>query len=262
MSISVQQVARAMYSDEAWEKNLGVINDKVRHHQRDALIAHLLQNPLLQSWGIQDADGLFDFFLIDVQMGACMETSRIKQAISSGMQAFVNRCLLNLEAGISPSDLPDRNQMGMDEKLPRQGEANRKVFLILKTGWNPNGVMIDLHFSAIWKEITQNDITSASTERAFRNYAKQLNEVSQLEIVGMYHDGDTGFTHIFGRSHAAPFQYYYRTLNTPTPPFQWSAWDKVQVDIRGTEEGENSGVHLVPIVWKSRLFLFWPRIYG
>ena len=258
MSISVQQVARAMYSDEAWEKNLGVIHNKLRHHQRDALIAHLLQNPLLQSWGIKDADGLFDFFLIDVQMGACMETSRIKQAISS-VQAFVNRCLLNLETGISPSDLPDRNQWEWMKNY-RVWEANRKVFLYpenwLEPEWRDDRSPF---FRDLEGEITQNDITSAGTEQAFRNYVKQLNEVSQLEIVGMYNDGDTGFTHIFGRSHAAPYQYYYRTLNTPAPPFQWSAWDKVQVDIRGTEEGENSGVHLVPIVWKSRLFLFWPE---
>ena len=42
-------------------------------------------------------NSLFEYFLIDVQMDACMDTTRIVQAISS-VQLFINRCLLNLES--------------------------------------------------------------------------------------------------------------------------------------------------------------------
>ncbi len=54
--------------------------------------------------GITDTNGLFDYFLIDVEMSSCMGTSRIKQAISS-VQLFVRRCLMNLEKEVDPSCL-------------------------------------------------------------------------------------------------------------------------------------------------------------
>ena len=43
-----------------------------------------------------DVDGLFDYFLIDVQMSSCQMTSRIVQAYIA-VQIFVERCLMNLE---------------------------------------------------------------------------------------------------------------------------------------------------------------------
>jgi hypothetical protein len=56
--------------------------------QQDALVPFLvLQKPLVK-WGVVDADSLFEFFLIDVQIGVCLQTSRIKQAIST-VQLFV-----------------------------------------------------------------------------------------------------------------------------------------------------------------------------
>ena len=81
-----------------------------------------------------DADSLFEFFLIDVQMDACMQTSRIKQAIST-VQLFVQRCLLGLEdrmhVGIQigvPADALSRSRWEWMQKY-RVWEANRKVFL-------------------------------------------------------------------------------------------------------------------------------------
>lgn len=38
--------------------------------QKQALISYLLVQPELQAWPVVDADSLFEFFLIDVQMGA------------------------------------------------------------------------------------------------------------------------------------------------------------------------------------------------
>ena len=52
-------------------------------------------------------------------------------------------------------------------------------------------------------------------------------------------------------------QYFYRTWNKFR---KWSAWGKVQLDIRSVKDGSRSGVHLIPVVWKKRLFLFWPEI--
>lgn len=87
---------RGRYTVEAWESVAKPMRDKLRYNQREALIGYLLVQPELAQWGVVDADSLFEFFLTDVQMGPCLETSRIKQAIST-VQLFVHRCLFGLE---------------------------------------------------------------------------------------------------------------------------------------------------------------------
>ena len=92
----IRATLRARYDQEDWEQVVKPLNDQLREDQKQALISYLLVQPDLIDWGVVDADSLFEFFLIDVQMDACMETSRIKQAIST-VQLFVQRCLLGLE---------------------------------------------------------------------------------------------------------------------------------------------------------------------
>src|SRR6185369_5032651 len=39
----------------------------------------------------------------------------------------------------------------------------------------------------------------------------------------------------------------------------WTPWQKVPVDVATTEDGRDSGAHLLPVVWHRRLYLFWPE---
>ncbi len=258
----IKNTVKAKYEEADWLQLAGGLSDKIRENQKQALIQYLLMQPELQQWGVEDADSLFEYFLIDVQMGACMDTSRIKQANSS-IQLFVARCLLNLE-----SDLASGNEKGVSPeyivkarwewmKNYRVWEANRKVFLYpenwLEPEWRDDRSPF---FKELESELVQNDITERSVENAFRNYLGKLDEVANLEVCGMYQDTDTEMIHVFARTHNIPYQYYYRTWNKY---MKWSAWEKVQLDIRSVDDGDNSGVHLMPVVWKKRLFLFWPE---
>jgi len=258
----VKRTIKVKYEEETWLEVAKGLSDKIRENQKQALISYLLQQKPLQDWGAEDADGLFEYFLIDVQMDACMDTSRIKQAISS-VQLFVNRCLLNLESeqngngqevGVSPKSIDDRWEW---MKNYRVWEANRKIFLYPENWLEPE-LRDDKSpfFKELESELLQNDITDQTVEGAFRSYLSKLNDVSNLEVCGLYQDMGTQWLHIFARTHASPYQYYYRIRNEHR---RWSAWEKVQLDIRSVEDGENSGAHLIPVVWKSRLFLFWPE---
>ena len=92
--VSAQEAKRAhkaRYDNEAWLEISRAGADRLRESQRAALVAYLL--PRL---GFSDPGQLFEHFLIDVEMSPCMQTSRIKQAISS-VQLFVQRCRMNLE---------------------------------------------------------------------------------------------------------------------------------------------------------------------
>jgi hypothetical protein len=80
--------------------------DELRERQRTALVEFLLQQPYVKEMDLFDADALFDYFLVDVNMGAQSEITRMKQAIST-VQMYVQRCLLGLEAdnGVTSSSI-------------------------------------------------------------------------------------------------------------------------------------------------------------
>ena len=104
---SIQKAIRSRYNQTDWEQVVKPLNDLLRNNQKNAFIAYLLQQEGLKKEKVKDADGLFEYFLIDVQMDTCMETSRIKQAISS-VQLFIQRCFIGLE-----SKIEDGNEKGI-----------------------------------------------------------------------------------------------------------------------------------------------------
>jgi len=256
---SVQQTVKAKYDEDEWLEVAAHLSDKLRERQKQALIAALLVDRDLRRRDVRDADGLFEYFLIDVQMTACMDTSRIKQAISS-VQLLVARCLLNLEDGVSPANIDAVKWSWI--KNYRVWEAARKIFLFpenwLEPEWRDDR---SPYFRELESDLQQSDITAFTVETAFRNYLFKLNEVAHLNVCGVYEDADTQTLHVFARTYQAPYQYFYRTRDRYK---HWGAWEKVQLDIRGYEDlqtgGNQSGVHLLPIIWKSRVFLFWTEL--
>ncbi len=258
----VKQAVKAHHDRDAWLHVAGKVSDTLRENQQRALVAYLLQQNDIQNAGVRDADALFEHLLIDVQMTSCMETSRIVQA-SAAIQMYVNRVLLNLEEGLSPDAIDKGHWQWI--KNYRVWEANRKIFLYpenwLEPEWRTNKSEF---FKDLESYLTQNDVTDRNTESALRNYVMSVDAVSQLEVCGLYKEkllSGTGveqghILHVFGRTSSAPYTFYYRTLNQFK---KWSAWEKISAGITSVEAGEDSGVHLVPVVWKNRLLLFWPE---
>ena len=256
----IQNAIRAKYDDTDWTEFAPTITNPLRERQRDALVSYLLVQEKLQQWGVLDAESLYEYFLIDVQMGACMDTSRVRQAMSS-VQLFVTRCLLNLERQlpsrgnfwVSPDQIKAQEWEWM--KLYRVWEANRKVFIHpenwLEPEWRDDRSPF---FKELEAELTQNDISTLTVETAFRNYLRKLQEVSNLDIVGVYNDSLANTLHVVARSYGATSQVYYRNRNKYG---RWSAWENMGLDIKAAGEGEQNGVHVMPIRWKGRLFLFW-----
>lgn len=244
---SIKQAVKARYDREQWLSVAKALKDPLREKQRTMLSLYLIDR-----FGLESTDDLFSRFLIDVEMSALQQTSRIKQAISS-VQLFVQRCFMNLEpqAKLKPEAARDWKTM----KNYRVWEANRKIFL-----YPENWVEPDLRddksafFNELDHEFMENEATQDTAERAFMNYLHKLDQVSWLEICAMYHDHEdrgnglfNDIIHVFGRTRNSPHVYYYRRFENS---LYWTAWEKVDVDI----EGE----HLLPVIYKSRLYLFWP----
>jgi Neuraminidase-like domain len=254
----IKRSLKTKYDESAWVEVSTQVHNRIRNHLRDALVAYLLQKSEIKAVGLKDANDLYGYFLIDVEMDACMLTSRLKQAIAS-VQLFVQRCLLNLEShkinseNVIPPNLINAKQWQWMKNY-RVWEANRKVFLYPEN-WIEPELRDDKSpfFKELESELLQGEVTNESVEKALMNYLEKLHDVARLDICGIWQDNEL---HVFGRTFNTPAQYYYRKLDQKTQV--WTAWEKVQLDIQGNEEGELAGVHLIPVVWNRRLYLFWP----
>ncbi|MEG3918511.1 neuraminidase-like domain-containing protein [Microcoleus sp. T3_A4] len=279
----IRKAIRARYDQEDWEKVVKPLNDQLRENQKLALISYLLVQEDLIKWGVVDADSLFEFFLIDVQMDACMETSRIKQAISS-VQLFIQRCFLGLEDKYDvKNDALDRDRWEWMQRY-RVWEANRKVFLYPEN-WIEPGLRDDKSpfYKELESELLQKDINTQTVQDALKSYLFKVDEVANLKVVGLFveqqidKDGKLLFDsnnpvyiklHIFARTRNAPYFFYYRYFDITEK--NWYPWEKVQVDIpsydvEGVKEDNNkgkiikNGTYLIPVVWDKRLLIFFPQ---
>ncbi len=280
----IRAVLRARFDQEDWEQVVKPMNDQLREDQKLALVACLQVQQDLIDWGVVDADSLFEFFLIDVQMDACLETSRIKQAISS-VQLFIQRCLLGLEAryGVA-ADVLDRARWDWMQKY-RVWEANRKVFLYPEN-WIKSELRDDKSpfYKELESELLQKDISPQTVEDALKSYLFKVDQVANLSVVGLYLEQEVDKDgkpvvdlngkpvylklHVFGRTQNAPYFFYYRYFHVGEK--NWYPWDKVQVDIPNYDLEQTSatnqvtivenGSYLAPAVWNKRLLIFFAQV--
>ncbi|HBP89132.1 MAG TPA: PA14 domain-containing protein,virulence plasmid 28 protein [Nitrospiraceae bacterium] len=248
-----QSALRARHDENGWLKVLRPLNDEMRTLQRDALVAFILHRMRehLETAHINTPDKLFEYFLMDVQMDPCMQTSRIRHALSS-VQLFIERCLMNLEPRVAPSAIVAKQWAWM--KRYRVWEANRKIFLYPENWLEPE-LRDDQSpfFKETMSELLQSDITEDRAATALLNYLSKLEEVAKLEPCGLYHqEGNTGtnddIVHVVARTAGANRKYFYRRRE----PTGWTAWELINLDIEDNP--------VIPVVWKGRLFLFWLKI--
>jgi len=239
---SVQYLLKSKYSNEEWLKTIAPVSDTLRKKRRDALVAWLLDNK--EKW--DKPTDIYKHLLIDTEMAACMDTSRIKQAISS-VQLFIDRCLMGLESGLTLSD-DFAKQWNEWRKQYRVWEANRKIFLYPEN-WIEPELRDDKSpfFKELESQLKQNEVTEETAKDALITYLQKLDTVANLEMVGLFKDEEPGILHVFGRTSNIPHQYVYRTQYKNI----WSAWEKVELDIEGD--------HILPVVWNGRLMLFWAQ---
>ncbi len=260
----IRATLRARYDQVDWEQVVKPLNDELRENQKQALISYLLVQSDLRDWGVVDADSLFEFFLIDVQMDACMQTSRIKQGISS-VQLFIQRCLLGLEDQYGvPSNVLDRDRWNWMQKY-RVWEANRKVFLYPEN-WIKSELRDDKSpfYKELESELLQKDINTQTVEDALKNYLFKVDEVANLRVAGLFLDEAGKMLHVFSRTRNAPYFFYYRYFRTDEK--NWYAWEKIQIDIPNydveditTGQITGNGAYLIPLVWNQRLLVFFPQ---
>ncbi|WP_199307266.1 neuraminidase-like domain-containing protein, partial [Alkalinema sp. FACHB-956] len=250
----LQAALRARYDESAWLNVLKPINDEMRGLQRDALVAYILHQMRSHpnTAHINTPDKLFEYFLMDVQMEPCMQTSRIRHAISS-VQLFIERCLMNLEPSVCAASINAKQWTWM--KRYRVWEANRKVFLYPENWLEPE-LRDDQSpfFKEAMSELLQGDITEDRAATTLLNYLAKLEEVAKLEPCGIHFvENDVtkledDVAHVVARTAGANRKYFYRRREFRS----WTPWEQIKLDIEDNPA--------IPVVWNDRLFLFWLRI--
>lgn len=221
---------------------------------------------------IYNEGNLFEFFLIDVQMGACLRTSRIKQAISS-VQLYIQRCILGLEKsqGVSSSSI-NLDRWSWMQKY-RVWEASRNVFLYPENWLDPT-LRDDKSeaFRTLEETLLQTDLNKSNVDDLIRSYLYNANSTADLDVQAYVWDKTSiiaGTFHLFARTRTAPWNYYYRSVEISSdtrPKVFWQPWSTVEVEIPSIEtDGDGStlaipGSYMVPAVFNRRLILFLPRL--
>ncbi|KAF1831980.1 hypothetical protein BDW02DRAFT_605151 [Decorospora gaudefroyi] len=276
MAINLRQLLRNRVGFDEWNKTIVPINDSLRRQRRDAMIAVLLRQPAIRDAGYKDADSLFEYFYMDVQMDTSLQTSRIKQAISS-VQTFTQRAILGLEgAGVDseghlqPFEI-DRRKWTWLQKF-RVWEANRKVLAYPENWMTASNLDVkSALFSRFEAAISKGALTEEVLQEQTREYFSTLNELSHLDYVAYAYTVTTqkvlkpvdvvDSAMVFGRTMTKPWEYFYRTRDRH---YGWSHWQSLGLSIPSTTIGSGEtardGSWLLPLFVGPRRMLFIPRV--
>jgi len=259
MAEDMQKVARSRYNLKTWPDAIKPVNDGLRENQRAALVSYLLVRDEITSVGIHDADGLFEYFLIDTQMTCSVETSRIKQAIAT-VQVYIQRCLLGLEEPYGvPTGTLDRQRWSWMQKY-RAWEANRKIFLYPENWIDPTlrDDKSDI-FRELESQLLSTDLTKETVSAGLKGYVDRVAHISNLSIVGLCVDDTSPARpiHLFAGTRTAPFSYYHNIFREGS----WRDWKKMAIEVpHYTVDEGGSGVYFAPIAFQNRVIVFIPQI--
>ncbi|MGV1003418.1 MAG: neuraminidase-like domain-containing protein [Candidatus Nanopelagicales bacterium] len=243
IATDLRETLRARYDTATWQQAVRPISDELRARSRDALVAYVMH-----AAGLARVEQLYEYLLLDPLMEPVVTTSRIRAAIGS-VQLFLTRCLLNLEPLVHPSAIINADQWEWMKRY-RVWEANRKIWLFPENWLEPEFRGDKSHlFSELEGKLLANDVSPEIVEDAFLEYLRKLEELARLDIVAMHLQDDVDFTrntlHVIGRTFSLPHKYFYRRYANRL----WSAWEPIEVSIDGD--------HVMPVMWRDRLYLFW-----
>lgn len=239
---------------ERWTEVDKTVTGHLQEDTRDAL-EWLVLWKLRQSFPtFTSPRQLYEFLLIDVEMGSCAEISYIAEGLNA-LQLYLQRTRLGLEAGVDTLPIPEVWWEWMMNY--RVWEANRKIFLYPENYLVPSiRQSRTVLFKSLQETLQQSDVSTDLVENAFLQYLEAFDKLTTLTYVdafeGIVDDGereavDTSF--LFARTREEPYTYYY---NTKEKDATWHEWLKIDLAIPSR--------YITPVYAFSRLFIFWVEL--
>ncbi|GAA3938409.1 neuraminidase-like domain-containing protein [Actinoplanes auranticolor] len=237
---------RSRYPEDEWLAAAARIHDPVRERLRDAQVTWLTTRAGTAAF--PSAEAISSHLFTDVQMTACMPTSRIQFAYAA-VQRFVDAARLGYDIGPARGDQQDSFDREWDwRRLYRLWEANRRVW-VNPENWIEPDVRPDKTalFRRLEEDLLAGPLTSESAEQALAGYVAGLVEVARPEILAIvdqqelidfdsplgFRDPDLRGTHVFARSRTLPQKLFYRR-RLPHPDGRWTAWEQLDIELEGS----------------------------
>jgi hypothetical protein len=194
----------------------------------------------------QTTEDIFNYYLIDPEMCACGESTRLLQP-SLAIQQFVQQCFLNLTIN-AVVDMTDPRWTEWSWRQQYQlWRANREVFL------HPENFLLpetrrdaSPFFADLESDLRQTNCNADAAEAAFQNYLRKLVNVSRLVVAAHYNEikpDGSEVLHVFARTRGNPPKWFYRTRTSAIPGNgTWSVWTALNLDIAsGPPSGSRLG---------------------
>lgn len=249
----------------------GELISALNKQHRDALVAYYL-GQLVPSSEIPAPDNiitpedLYEYLLIDNQVSAEVDTSRVAQGIAS-IQQHVHAIYNGMEAGFG--EIPDLAEHTRTQQLWREGMSEYSTWAgyQMLADYPENYLDPSLRlgkteaFKALEGDLAQARLTTDTVQKALGNYLTLFEEVSNLNTVACYIDGvdfRQSDYYFIGRQTVEPFACYWRKAaidldgSSPVvPPAAWTEWKKIETQTSGQV------THIRPVVVEGRLHVVW-----
>ena len=279
----LKRATQSRFDPATWFGVSQRLNDPLRQARRDALISWWMHDQRMDT----DAE-VFSQLLLDPRTNPVVLTSPIANAINT-VQSFVHAARLGYWNNAKrPAKLKvDPGQINPEWDLYlhsfRMTQANFEVlaspYLYMQPDLRDDKTPI---FREVEGYLRQNDVNADTVTNAYLMYLEKLGEISNLEVCGTFLQEDfepkeamrfSSVLHVFGRSRGGTKRsYFYRRLNRYQNFDEWTPWEPIKVDIQAIErdrsttrvtnkrEKPEAGVHLLPVVWRRKLHIFWPSL--
>ncbi|NWC00958.1 hypothetical protein HX882_34380, partial [Pseudomonas gingeri] len=249
--------------------NSGIINE-LEEQRRDALVAYYLGQIVPSSntaapLRLTTPEDLYEYLLIDNQVSAQVETSRVAQGIAS-LQQYIHAIYNGMEPGYPYGFSAEELRLWRESMSQYSIWAGYQMIEDYPENYIDPALRLGKtsQFNALENELGQSRLTEDSVQTALKNYLSQFELVSNLMMISGYIDG-TDFRHahyyFVGRQNVEPFTPYWRKVaidlndsSTHVSPSAWSEWKTIDVAFE-------AGVTQVrPVVIRDRLHLVWVQV--
>ena len=254
-------------SEKAWHKVGQELRDQIRRRQQNALLTYVRTLP-----GAVGSDSEFYLkYLVDPMMDPCMQTSRLKLAISS-VQSFVNLCFLgkvdvpvdgdpNQTEVAAPTREEEEEDWRSWRSSYRMWEAARKV-LMFSENWLTPSVRLEKspEFAELETSLQVQGLNNRAAEQSFRRYVVDVARYTN-PMVACVTRARNGNMHMLART-ASEYEIPIYRSGTKVPDrkhaWRWSAWETLPFPLK--KSGRLSRLAMYAL--GDQVILAWVELEG
>lgn len=246
--------------------NTGFVPE-LEEKRRNALVAYYLGqvapvSTVTAPLNLTTPEDLYQYLLIDNQVSATPDTSRVAQGIAS-LQQYIHSLFNGMEPGYPDQFSEAQRRLWQDSLSQYSTWAGYQKL----NDYPENYIDPELRigetqlFNELKMELGQARINEDTVQKALLNYLGKFEPLSNLKVIAGYINGNdfkNADYYFVGRQTVPPFQHYWRKasieLNEDSyqvNPASWSEWKSIDASIGETVR------HVRTVVLNSRPYLVW-----